>query len=262
VISRRFNDGDVIYRCGEAAVSAFEVRAGRVRLTWPGDGALAPSAVLSAGQVFGAAELISGGVRIATAEALGEADVCELGREELARLLAQDADLARTVLHPAFEQLRREQAAAARARAKALREAIAAPRMAEPVVLSELRLKPAGREVSHQMGPAGVRIAALPFHVGRRSARGAPEDGDSARIDLVLDDSRPYSLSRRHFAIETVDGGYVVRDCRSHFGTIVNGAPIGGELPATIAPLGPGENEIVAGKSASPFRFTLTIDGA
>jgi CRP-like cAMP-binding protein len=265
VTTRKFSAGGTIYRRGDAAASAFEVRDGRVRLTWPREGGPELPTVLGRGQVFGAAELISGAARAATAEALGEAVVDELGRDELARLCADDPEFARAMFQPAFERLRRDEDAA-RAQAAIVTPPpveIVPPRPAEPFVLSELRLKPAAREVSRQMNADGIRIASLPFHVGRRSVRGLPaDDGGDAPIDLTLEDARPYSLSRRHFAIEGHNGGYIVRDCNSHYGTIVNGSPIGAGMMDSIAPLVRGENRIVAGRSISPFRFTLTLDGA
>lgn len=264
VISRTFTNGETIYRRGEAAAAAFEVREGRIRLSWPREGGPEMSTVLGTGQIFGTAELISGEVRSATAEALGEAVVSELGRDELARLFAADAGFAGTLFRPVFHRLHREEFERLRrdenvARA---REKIALPSSPELVMPSELRLKPAAREVSQQMDAGGVRIASLPFQVGRRSSRTAPADDSRAAISLSLYDTRPYSLSRSHFAIETHDGAYIVRDCGSRYGTIVNGASIGGTLPMSVAPLLRGENRIVAGRPTSPFRFTLTIDGA
>jgi hypothetical protein len=168
--------------------------------------------------------------------------------------LAHDGELASALLRPVFDRLRPFEDAAPEP------SAVVAPARAEPVILSELRLKPATRELSQQMESDGFRIASLPFRVGRRSSRASSAD-DGTPIDLALTDTQPYSLSRRHFAIETRDGGYVVRDCGSRRGTIVNGTRIGGNLSESVAPLNRGENRIVAGGPMSPFRFTLTIEG-
>ena len=255
MILRSFRNGEPIYRRGEVAASAFQLREGRIRLSWPDQDGLEVSTVLGGGQVFGAAELISGEARSATAEALGDVVASELGRDELARLLADDPGLIRAVFRPVFERLRRDEEAARIAREN--RE----PPAAAPFEVSALSLKPEGRELLQQMDADGVRIATLPFRVGRQSARAGHGGDRGAPIELALHDTRPYSLSRRHFAIETLNGGYVVRDCGSHHGTIVNGSQIGGKLTMSIAPLVRGENRIVAGRSLSPFRFTLTIEG-
>lgn len=53
-----------------------------------------------------------------------------------------------------------------------------------------------------------IRIDRLPFRIGR-SATGEGKD-TYFDIDLALDDKRPFNLSRRHFAIEELDGGLIV----------------------------------------------------
>jgi CRP-like cAMP-binding protein len=255
MISRKFAAGTTIYHRGETARSAFEVREGQVRLTLTGPDGRELSAVLGVGQVFGAAEMISGDPRQATAKALGDIVLSEIGRDELARLFADGTALGKAMLLPAFERLRRE------AEPIETPAEDPAPRPSDVVGTTELRLKPAARELAQQMDADGIRITRLPFLVGRRSFPFLGED-ESTRVDLVLDDSRPYSLSRRHFAIEMHDGAYVVRDCGSRLGTIVNGARIGGKLPISVAPVVAGENQIVAGRSLSPFRFVLTMPRA
>jgi CRP-like cAMP-binding protein len=254
--SRKFDPGDIIYRRGDEASSAFEVRAGKVRLSWPNESGLAPTEALGVGQIFGDAELIAGVARGATAEAVGDVVLNEIGRDDLKRLFANDAGLSKNFLRPLFEQLRHESDVA-------YRILDAEPEAGPPapvVILSQLRLKPAARELYPQMTEDGVRIASLPFRVGRRSTTPIASGDDTGPIHLALADDRPYSLSRRHFAIETRNGGYVVRDCGSHHGTIVNGARIGREIAESVAPLAPGENRIVAGRASSPFRFLLTIE--
>jgi CRP-like cAMP-binding protein len=252
--SRKYDTGDVIYRRGDAAASAFELREGKVRLTWPGPAGIEMTTILGVGQILGAAELIGGGARPATAEAASDVVMSEIRRDEFIRLCATDAEFAKAMLQPAFERLRQD----TESDHGGLRAEPAAT--ASVVVLSQLLLRPAARELAQQMDSDGVRIATLPFRIGRKSSR--PLEGDDSSVELALYDTRPYSLSRRHFAVETRNGGYVVRDCGSHHGTIVNGARIGGELAVSVAPLIAGENRIVAGRALSPFRFTLTIEGA
>jgi pSer/pThr/pTyr-binding forkhead associated (FHA) protein len=77
--------------------------------------------------------------------------------------------------------------------------------------------------------------------------------------DLKLDDTVPFRLSRNHFVIEKRDGVYYVRDLCSTLGTIVNGEPIGEHFRSDDAPLGAGENEVIAGGVDSPFVFSVLI---
>jgi pSer/pThr/pTyr-binding forkhead associated (FHA) protein len=120
-----------------------------------------------------------------------------------------------------------------------------------------VRLVPLDQGVIDQLGPAPLMIEEFPFVIGR--------DGDSARtgvalsVSLTLVDKPPFHLSRRHFSIDHKDGHYIVQDCRSYHGTIVNGEPLGAGTATYQAQLHPGENEIVAGVEDSPFRFTCVV---
>jgi FHA domain len=102
-----------------------------------------------------------------------------------------------------------------------------------------------------------VRLGDRPFVVGRRPVAG---EGLPPRLpDLMLDDTRPFSLSRNHFMIEQRHEGYHVRDLCSTLGTIVNGEPIGNHFRTDDAPLRAGENEVVAGGVDSPFVFSVSV---
>ena len=102
-----------------------------------------------------------------------------------------------------------------------------------------------------------LRLAHLPFRVGRLPVAGEaqPMEGN----DLQLSDTKPFNVSRNHFAIERGPDGVQVRDCGSYVGTIVNGVPIGGYRHVATVPLAVGENEVVAGGPRSPFRFRVVV---
>ena len=104
-----------------------------------------------------------------------------------------------------------------------------------------------------------VRLGDRPFVVGRRPIAG--EELPPWQPDLMLDDTRPFSLSRNHFMIEQRHEGYHVRDLHSTLGTIVNGQPIGGQLRTDDLLLRVGENEVIAGGADSPFVFSVSISG-
>ena len=99
-------------------------------------------------------------------------------------------------------------------------------------------------------------IELFPFVIGRG-------DGLSGKqsVDLAIPDEAPFQLSRRHFMIEDGEDGFEIIDCGSYHGTIVNGAKLGNDSIYFRAVLNPGENEIVAGTPASPFRFICVIEG-
>jgi len=77
--------------------------------------------------------------------------------------------------------------------------------------------------------------------------------------DLELSDTKPFNVSRSHFAIERVPDGVQVRDHGSYVGTIVNRVRIGGHRHVASVPLAVGENEVVAGSPRSPFRFRVVV---
>ena len=104
---------------------------------------------------------------------------------------------------------------------------------------------------------APVRLGDRPFVVGRRPVAG--EGLPPRQPDLMLDDTRPFRLSRNHFMIEQRHEGYHVRDLRSTLGTIVNGQSIGGHLRTDDLLLRAGENEVIAGGVNSPFVFSVSI---
>ena len=102
-----------------------------------------------------------------------------------------------------------------------------------------------------------LRLARLPFRVGR-----IPVAGEAQPLevnDLQLSDTKPFHVSRNHFAIERGPDGVQVRDRGSYLGTIVNSLQIGGDQHVGTVPLAVGENEVVAGSPKSPFRFRVVV---
>jgi len=102
-----------------------------------------------------------------------------------------------------------------------------------------------------------ISLARLPFRVGRLPVAGEAQPMEVN--DLTLSDTKPFNVSRNHFAIERGPDGVQVRDRGSYVGTIVNGVQIGGHRHVATVPLAVGENEIVAGTPRSPFRFRVVV---
>jgi len=102
-----------------------------------------------------------------------------------------------------------------------------------------------------------LRLARLPFRVGRLPVAGEAQPMEIN--DLQLSDTKPFNVSRNHFAIERVPDVVQVRDRGSYVGTIVNRVQIGGHRHAATMPLAVGENEVVAGGPRSPFRFRVVV---
>ena len=102
-----------------------------------------------------------------------------------------------------------------------------------------------------------ISLARLPFRVGRLPVAGEAQPMEVN--DLTLSDTKPFNVSRNHFAIERGPHGVQVRDRGSYVGTIVNGVQIGGHRHVATVPLAVGENEVVAGSPSSPFRFRVVV---
>ena len=101
----------------------------------------------------------------------------------------------------------------------------------------------------------GLFIDAYPFVIGRLPQKweSAPEIG----VNLTLEDSKPFRMSRVHFAILRTEDGLQVRDLESTLGTSVNGVFLGRRFGSDLASLKRGENIIAAGGVDSPFRFRV-----
>ena len=124
-------------------------------------------------------------------------------------------------------------------------------------------------EASAALGAREREITRFPYRVGResrvthRTAHGsAPErrdPGSGSTNDLFLRDRvEPLNVSREHFRIERRDAGYVVVDCKSTCGTIVEGETVGGEHKGGSMPLHDGD-VIIVGTSTSPFVFKFRV---
>ena len=116
------------------------------------------------------------------------------------------------------------------------------------------------QEAAAWIGREPIEITQLPFVVGRLGD-GEDESSDD-HVDLILDDEKPYQLSRQHFVIDTCDGELVVRDSGSYHGTTVNSQRIGDDRETSMVPLHLGENSIIAGSTESPYCFTLLIEAS
>ena len=122
---------------------------------------------------------------------------------------------------------------------------------------NSVRLVPLEQTLIDQVGDTPLTIDRFPFFIGRKSAnKDSYIDGPVA---LILQDRRPFRLSRRHFSIDREDGLFVVCDHRSFHGIIVNGTALTASGGGLKSPLDPGENELIAGDAVSPFRFTCIV---
>ncbi len=240
---RELNDGEQIYRLGDHADAVFSVISGFVIVRRPSPGGGSREQLIGPGAVFGAADVLSRTLRSATAQAHGPAVVAVHIPEEILNAIMDRPEAADAMVASLLAAKRREEIE----RSEALD--MIAPR--------SVRLAPLDQSVTDQLGSAPLVIEEFPFVIGRKDEK--LQNGRDLPVSLSLIDKAPFHLSRRHFAIDHRDGRYIVQDCRSYHGTIVNGQSLGAGTVTYQTELVPGENEIVAGSEDSPFRFSCIV---
>jgi FHA domain len=127
-----------------------------------------------------------------------------------------------------------------------------------PEGLPSIRLEATTYAAMLYVGSEPIRIAGLPYVVGRESDIGEP--ALPRKPDLEIPDPKPYRLSRHHFCILAEDGAVQVRDLNSELGTVVNDIPLGHNFAQDRIPLHNGENAVIAGGRGSPYAFTVTLN--
>jgi CRP/FNR family transcriptional regulator, cyclic AMP receptor protein len=107
-----------------------------------------------------------------------------------------------------------------------------------------------------RIGAVPIQIVKLPYVVGRVPLAGEAQPG---RPDLLIEDEKPFRLSRVHFMIVRSGDRLLISDLGSRLGTIVNGQAIGHHFARNEALLHGGINHVVAGGWGSPFEFMVSV---
>jgi hypothetical protein len=253
MLRKTVSDGELIVRSREQAEAAWRIASGTVVVRGPGPDGQERETVADAGDVIGAVAVLAGARYDQTAAAQGNVVLEMLPRDELVTLLAASPDQAGRMLDTVFRV----------AEEVTMSPAFDPPPLASPqrqnvgAGAAMVRLYGAEPALAGALGADGVAVDSVPFIVGRKES--TDDDSLGRGVHLALADSRPFHLSRRHFAIERNAQGWLARDCGSYHGTFVNGVLIGAAEQSRTARLNPGENEIIAGALSSPFRFRLTL---
>ncbi len=252
----RLEAGEAVYDKGDSSTELYRVVSGKVDLSLPRRHESMKPVELGAGAIFGQAGLFTGAARRESAVAATEAVLDVMPRQDALELLEGYDETTRKLLAELFDRAQRPN--------KRAPEENSSGAAADGIQSVRLLLKPASRPLAAWIGREPIEITRLPFVVGRLGEGEDENEDDSSsdHVDLVLDDEKPYQLSRRHFAIETCDGELVVRDSGSYHGTTVNSQRIGDDRGTSMVPLRIGENSIIAGSTDSPYRFTLLIEAA
>jgi hypothetical protein len=127
---------------------------------------------------------------------------------------------------------------------------------AGPVVA---RLLPDSERLTREYGMRPIDVRHLPFQVGNRY--GGETLPIASNHTCCIPARATMDLAAPHFEILRRDGSVGVRDLGTPLGTIVNGTAITRTSLNAFVPLRQGDNEVIAGGPASPFRFRIQLAG-
>lgn len=221
IVEKCLEAGTVLFRAGEPCPGVALIRDGAVELIAEVAGVPQPMGKRGKGAFVGDDAILGEGICLHTAVALSRTTV---------EMLARDVFLKR---HGSAGRAATDRRSSARS-------------------AFMVHLVPASPEVQKVVPPSGIMVRTFPFVVGRLTADDT-EASDAERA-LLLNDHRPYRLSRRQFVIVDVGTGIALSDPSSRLGTYVDGERLGmvpHELP-------PGRTVAVsAGGPRSLFRFQV-----
>jgi CRP/FNR family cyclic AMP-dependent transcriptional regulator len=268
VPEKRFRKGEVLFRAGDAADSAYCVREGTVEILSGDPPREIQVALLGPGEVFGEMALVEERPHALTARAASDGLAAVMTRAEFEHELLHDPQRCRQYLKGLFERLRTLTARLADQSdtvvlepvEEAVPEAAVEASPAAPAAAAGLMIYPMTARAAACVPQEGLTINRLPFRIGR--ATGAHEDEALDVNDLWLQDVKPFSVSRNHLLIDRKPGGgYVVRDRGSRSGAWVNDQQIGGKHNKTEADLKEGDNVLFIGGRHSQYQFRVTVPG-
>lgn len=243
-----FEAGEVIFQKGDRSEIAYVIESGEVEIfDGPSDGSTR-IALLSAGDIFGEMGLIDEVPRSRGARAMSQVVASRMNQNDFVTLLRENPDECLRYMRLLFERLR------------GMNSQIAPMQKDKPASKVEqgaaLRMVADSNRVKHLIPEGGLVIKRFPFNVGRKSR------DPLARNDLSIEDEKPYTVSRDHFAFVHRQGQVLVRDRGSYLGLQVNGKHIGGDKDHGAIPLGSGENLIVLGSGDTSYRFKVQIESS
>ncbi len=257
---RDYADGELIVAQGSPSDYVYRIRSGEVEVFSELEGQEVVLGSMKEGDFLGEMGIIEGQKRSASARAKGPVAAELLERSEFFRLISEDTSAASLLITRLGDRLRA--VSEKLAQAEVSREA-PPPRPPDPPAAAEADRRLALFAASEQLRPfipeAGLEVAELPFSIGRASES---PTGPGVAIQLTLPDSKPFRLSRQHFALALLEDRCAVLDLGSTLGTRVNGECLGQDFGRDFKHLDPGENEIVAGGSNSRFVFRVVLGEA
>jgi CRP/FNR family transcriptional regulator, cyclic AMP receptor protein len=260
---RAFKKGDVLFRQGDSSDRVLRIRAGEIAVMREVGGTSIPLGQVRDGEWLGEMGVIENRSRSAAAHAATDGEAEILTAQQFLECVSNEPALARELILRLSIRLRRIED---RIAGELLPFAGGGPGGApggtasDAVVTDKFTILLTAQTdlLRASIGAEPIRVAKLPFLVGRLPVEG--ESKPSWRPELLIEDARPFRLSRQHFMIARSGGQLLVSDLGSTLGTIVNGQSIGHDFTKDTASLRRGENFIVAGGRDSPFALTVSVN--
>ncbi len=246
---RRYDAGETVYSEGEPGDAMFIIKRGEVEVLRDVGGKNVRLAVLRAGEIFGEMAVLRDLPRSSTTRARGPICLVVVPKDAFVHAFQRDNPLGFKLLRTLCERL-----------SKADDQLVQSRLYGEGAWMrdvEEIRLLPASPEMARQIGSNGVKLAQLPFRIGRQPLPGEPAHAEPAELALRSGDSEQISV--HHLSIVEHDGLLAVRDLHSRLGTLVNGVRIASFEQSDQAELTFGENIVQTGGIESPYRFHIIV---
>lgn len=258
--------GDRIIAEGDYGSEVYIIEHGRVEVYREGPPPLCLT-ILGPGEIFGEMAWITEMPRSASVRAIENVEVMVLDHEGLPVLLRTKPEVLLPVLRVLSERLRTLTSLVGELRQHAPNadEVIHAhlgpgadlgcPSSQAATGTHQATIAGLTPRATASIGGRPLPIDRFPYRIGSTT----PSEDPVSQNDLTLPNEYPTNVSRNHCMVARVDSRFSLIDRGSRLGTIVNGARIGGGKGTGRAELHDGDNEVVIGGPASPYRFRLTV---
>jgi hypothetical protein len=255
---QRYASGEPILREGEESDSVCRIIDGRVKVIKERGAEVVVLGHIGPGEYVGEMGAIQGRPRCATVCAENEVTVEWIEKAEFLKLVSENSETALGLFSRLSERLASLNGVYSESVFSDLpvsRTSQVSKPVAAGSVLSKVTIYGHAPELKDFLPSEGLVIDAYPYVVGRLLKKG--DSTPEMDVNLTVKDSKPYRMSRAHFAVLQTQDGFQVRDLDSTLGTSVNGVFLGTHFGTDLTSLKQGENIVAAGGVDTKFKFRL-----
>ncbi|MBM3617141.1 MAG: cyclic nucleotide-binding domain-containing protein [Alphaproteobacteria bacterium] len=253
--------GELLFREGDAAASAFVIQQGTVEVFRRGNAGEEAISQHGAGEIVGEMALFDDfTVHTTSARATSDVTVDAITGDEVQGELNNCPPRLVPIVMSIFMRLK-----ATGGNYPVSHTAAPAPRAAKPDItpvlgedVEKVIISPDSAEASATAKKSEIAVSHLPFRIG-----GFHKDLDVSKLAKgnhmnIASEGPPLRVSVNHCEIIQQDGNLYVLDLGSRYGTVVNGRAIGRGKGFYKAPLQKGENTVILGeKKTSPYKLKV-----